>query len=274
MKKKTLLFLLLIAISTNSKATNWITSYESAKKLAAATNKLIIVDFWATWCGPCKKMDSESWSDSGVKELMSNFIPLKIDIDFNRNLALKYDIRSIPDVFIMDANGEIIYHNIGYMSKLQLIKLLKKYSYKTEFLQKDLIDFMNKNSSKSALNIAEKYFDFSIYVKKNVRNDFLKLGEKYLKKARITAKKEDAQKIGLLGDSYTNLIKGKYKKALKKIDDEFKETDIKEENKLLYTFIKFTAYNKLSDKENAKIWYEKLKLIKNYKKTLLKSRKI
>jgi len=279
MKTRVLFFMLLFALNLPTKATNWTTSYKNAQKLAAATNKFIVVDFWATWCGPCKKMDAEAWSSSEVSALMTNFIPLKIDIDTERDIAFKYSIRSIPDVFIMDANGEIIYHNIGYMSKAQVINLLKKYSYGTQLLQNDIVEFIKSKNGDNALNIAEAYFDFSIYVNKNVRNDFLKIGEKYLNTAVKLYKKENnnknnAQKISLMSVPYKYLIKGKFEKALKKLDNDFEEIDIKDDNKLLYTFIKFTAYNKINDKENAKIWYGKLKLLEHHKKALLKSRKI
>lgn len=279
MKKLTLLFVLLFTFNQQTNATEWMTSYDDAKKLAAATNKLILVDFWATWCGPCLSMDSDAWSKHEVQELMKNFIPLKIDIDRDRKTSSKYSIRSIPDVFIMDANGEIIYHNKGYMDKNQVMKLLKKYSYGTQLLQENLISFMKNKTGDEALNIAEKYFDFSIYVKDNVKSDFLKIGSKYLKNAHKLYKKEgdknkNAQRIDLLGSVYKDLIRGKNKDVLDDLEEDFKEETIEGKNKLLYYFIKFTAHNKLKERAKAKVCYEKLKVIEGHKKIMLKSRKI
>ncbi len=57
------------------------TFFEGTKKLSVVVNKLIFIDFWATWCGQCKIMGSDIWSKLGVKEFLNAYIPLKIGID-------------------------------------------------------------------------------------------------------------------------------------------------------------------------------------------------
>lgn len=59
---------------------------------------------------------------------MSNFIPLKIDIDEERKLSSKYSIKAIPYVFILDPNSEILFKKMSYMDKNEVKKVLKKYS--------------------------------------------------------------------------------------------------------------------------------------------------
>lgn len=279
MKKLILLFVLIFSFNQQINAVQWMRSFEEAQKLAVATNKLILVDFWATWCGPCLRMDADAWSKPEVKELIKNFIPLKIDIDDEKKFSLRYGIRSIPDVFIMDPNGEVIYHKKSYMDKSQVVKFLKKYSYGTQLLQKNLLSFMKNNTGDEALKIAEKYFDFSIYVKENVKKDFLKIGSLYLKKANKLYKKEgdkhrNAQRINLYKNVYWYLIQGDYKKTIQKLKNNFPENKIDTTNKRMYNFIYFTVYNKLKDKDNARIWYKKLITNRDYKNLLIKSRKI
>lgn len=254
------------------------TSYEEARKMAIATNKLILVDFWAIWCGPCKLMDSESWSDTEVQGIMNNFIPLKIDIDVEKQMSSKYSVRGIPYVFILDPNGEIVFRKMSYMNKNEVKRLLKKFSVNTALLQSDFSKFYKNETGDAALDIANKYFDYSLYVDKELRNNFLKLGSKYLKNAEDLYKnegdkKKEAQKIELLGDVYKKLIQGNYEKSLKALS-KYKEGIIEEKNKPLFDFLNFTIYNKIDDKEQAKLWYQKLKQHKDAKLFLMKSRKV
>ena len=92
----------------------WYHNLDEAAKIAAATNKLIMVDFDATWCGPCKMMKAEVFPTARFKELAKNFVLCEIDIDENKGLAAKYGVSAIPNVKFMNKNLTVVHEFLGY----------------------------------------------------------------------------------------------------------------------------------------------------------------
>ncbi len=82
-----------------------------------------LVDFHATWCGPCKMMDPV------IKQLASEMKGrvkvLKVDIDKNQRLAQRLEVMGVP-TFIIYQNGEIVWRRSGALTKTKLIKELEK----------------------------------------------------------------------------------------------------------------------------------------------------
>ena len=83
-----------------------------------AEGKPMLVDFWATWCGPCKKIGPY------IEELAEKYgdqaIIGKVDVDDNDNLAIRFGIRNIPTVLFLNKNGEIIDKQVGAAPKAAL----------------------------------------------------------------------------------------------------------------------------------------------------------
>lgn len=83
-------------------------------------DKIVFIDFYTVWCGPCKRMDKEVLTDSTISRLVeSKFILLKIDAEKGYGIALskKYNVTSYPTYVFLNSNAIPIYKANGYMPK-------------------------------------------------------------------------------------------------------------------------------------------------------------
>ena len=74
----------------------------------------VVIDVFATWCGPCVQMTPIF--DELAKELSDKYKLVKINIDEERDLAIKYNVSSIP-TFLFIKDGEVVSKEMGYMTK-------------------------------------------------------------------------------------------------------------------------------------------------------------
>ena len=86
------------------------------------SQKPIVVDFWAEWCGPCKQL--APLVEAAAEEFKNDITVCKMDIDANRETAVEYGIRSIPTLMIF-ANGESVGTEIGALTKPQLDEFIR-----------------------------------------------------------------------------------------------------------------------------------------------------
>ena len=85
--------------------------------------KLVLVDFWAEWCGPCKQIAPTL--EELAEKYSENLSVCKVDVDSNRELALQYNVRSIPSLMIFK-NGEMVDSLIGAVSLEELEDLVTR----------------------------------------------------------------------------------------------------------------------------------------------------
>lgn len=93
------------------------TSFENIIK----SEKPVLIDFFATWCGPCKTLAPIL---KQVKDNLGERITiLKIDVDKNQQLASQYQVRGVPTMILFQ-NGKQLWRQSGVLSKEEIIKII------------------------------------------------------------------------------------------------------------------------------------------------------
>ncbi|GGG57874.1 thioredoxin family protein [Epilithonimonas arachidiradicis] len=144
---------------------------------AKAEKKLVFMDAYASWCGPCKLMEKNVFTDKDVADFYNkNFINARVDMEKGegRDLAMKYGVRSYPTFLFLNGEGEIVGKELGYIQSKEFLALGQKNNnpelvstnLKEEFLkgkldQTGLLNFINLYAGKDpalAKQASEKYF--------------------------------------------------------------------------------------------------------------------
>ena len=99
--------------------------WQNVVSQAKAQKKLIFVDIYTTWCGPCKEMDKKTFTEASVGDKFNaRFINYKIDAEkgFGINLAKRYNVTSYPTCLFIDANENPVYKQEGLLRAADLLK--------------------------------------------------------------------------------------------------------------------------------------------------------
>ena len=94
---------------------------ENYEKEVLKSDKKVLIDFYADWCGPCKMMSPII--DEIAEEKGEEIKVGKINVDENQDLAMEYDVMSIPTIMIMN-NGKVEKTFIGVTDKNEIIEAL------------------------------------------------------------------------------------------------------------------------------------------------------
>lgn len=180
----TLLLLFTISVGQSQALTIVEQDFEKARKLAQKENKLLFIDFYTTWCGPCKKLDKWIFRNDTIgRKLGKDFVLLRYDAENDKafNLSKKHHVNSYPTGIILNSDGYVVNRKYGFADEdLEMLnnsvfefttksidlnqenKILKGYSNKLDIAKypKFYIDYINRDDT----NVVSR-LDFKDYWK-------------------------------------------------------------------------------------------------------------
>ena len=107
-----LLTLCVLALATTARAEDqmpWQVNVETAQQLAAKTNRLVLIHFWAPWCKPCMRLEKEVFSRADTaKALEANFVFVKVNADEAPGTTRSFGVSSLPTDVIVTPQGRLV----------------------------------------------------------------------------------------------------------------------------------------------------------------------
>jgi thiol:disulfide interchange protein len=91
--------------------------FDEAMKEASKKKKMLFVDAYTSWCGPCKMMNNSTFKDKEAGDFFnSNFISMKIDMEQGEGpaFAMKYSVRAYPTLLFISPKGDVIHKVLGF----------------------------------------------------------------------------------------------------------------------------------------------------------------
>lgn len=158
-------------------------SWEQVKSKAKDENKYIFVDVFATWCGPCKQMDREVYTDPKIAEhTKAKFISIKVQMDSTENddeyiqswyntaqqMNKEFQFQGYPSFLFFDPGGNLIYRDVGYKSVPEFLILLNLVSDPNGMKYAEQLEaYRNGERSYSGM------YDLAIFLKQAGKNNLL-----------------------------------------------------------------------------------------------------
>lgn len=158
---------------------------------ANSEDRIIFVDAYTTWCGPCKKMAKQVFPDENVgKFFNSNFVNMKIDMESEagRSFNKKYRVTGYPTFLFINGKGDVVHKISGFRPAAPFIEVAKVAVKKDDKSADMLADYEGGNrdykfmlkyikalnrSSKPSLKVANDYISSKPEISKKERADFL-----------------------------------------------------------------------------------------------------
>jgi len=105
---------------------NWQNNLDEAFSMAKRDARPLMVDFYTDWCGWCKKLDSDVYTDQTIRELSNQFICVKINADNNKQAAQQYNVRGYPTIIFLSPKGDVLKVCPGYVDANTLAGMMRE----------------------------------------------------------------------------------------------------------------------------------------------------
>ena len=102
--------------------------WDKTLKAAKETHKLIFLDLYATWCGPCKMLKKNTFTNKEVAEFFNtNFINASVDVEkgIGVSLAEQYNVSMLPTLIVAGEDGKPVLFTTGYLEPKEILKFVK-----------------------------------------------------------------------------------------------------------------------------------------------------
>jgi thioredoxin-like negative regulator of GroEL len=230
----------------------WNRQYGSALEMAKKSGKPILLDFQASWCGPCRVMEREVWTDQKLVEQSRRFVCISIDIDRNKEIAANYNVSVLPTIIFADSWGNKLTRHEGFMGVPQIKQMMEAFPSDFSALhQWNEVLADDEKNSEALYQVGEFYR----------RNNLPDLSLIYLKQALKTKGADSDRQLRekiLIGTGLTYLKWRKYKDAQKTFEQCLKEiADGSQADKALLGVVTSQVY--LGKLEEAERTFESLK---------------
>lgn len=103
------------ASPATSTGVHWHTDLRAAHQLAVQQQRPLLIVVGATWCGPCRRLENETFQHAEMAEYINTyFVPVHLDLDENREIAERLEVEGVPTSVVLSPRGELLGRFSGF----------------------------------------------------------------------------------------------------------------------------------------------------------------